>query len=67
MNVEKFIDDSNLQNNPIFKIKKFIEKQNQIKLSEDYDNWRYVGGLLTLTYENATIITHDSYKNIGAL
>ena len=64
MNVEKFIDDSNLQNNPIFKIKKFIEKQNQIKLSEDYDNWRYVGGLLTLTYENATIITHDSYKNI---
>ena len=63
MDVKLFVDNNNLQHNPIIKIRDFISSQNGIKTAKQYGEWRFVGGLLSLTYDSATIITHDAYKN----
>ena len=64
MDVNQFVENKNMQNNPIIRIKEFIDAQNRIKTAGDYASWRFVGGLLSINYDTATIITHDSYKTI---
>ncbi|MBP3238680.1 MAG: DUF87 domain-containing protein [Lachnospiraceae bacterium] len=56
------VDNSNIQNNPIRKVKEFIDKQNQYKSVADVDHWRFVGYVLDISYESAQIITNDTYK-----
>lgn len=56
------VDNSSIQNNPIRKVKEFIDKQNQYKSVADVDHWRFVGYVLDISYESAQIITNDTYK-----
>lgn len=56
------VDNSSIQNNPIRKVKAFIDKQNQYKSVSDVDHWRFVGYVLDINYESAQIITNDTYK-----
>ena len=60
--IVNMIDNSSIQNNPIRKVKEFIDKQNQYKSVSDVDHWRFVGYVLDISYESAQIITNDTYK-----
>lgn len=60
--IVNMVDNSSIQNNPIRKVKEFIDKQNQYKSVSDVDNWRFVGYVLDISYESAQIITNDTYK-----
>lgn len=60
--IENMVDNSNIENNPIRKVKEFIDKQNQYKLVSDVEHWRFVGYVLDISYESAQIITNDTYK-----
>ncbi len=60
--IVSMVDNSSIQNNPIRKVKEFIDKQNQYKSVSDVDHWRFVGYVLDISYESAQIITNDTYK-----
>ena len=60
--IVSMVDNSNIQNNPIRKVKEFIDKQNQYKSVSDVVHWRFVGYVLDISYESAQIITNDTYK-----
>ncbi len=60
--IVNMVDNSSIQNNPIRKVKEFIDKQNQYKSVSDVDHWRFVGYVLDISYESAQIITNDTYK-----
>ena len=56
------VSTSSIQNNPIQKVKEFIDKQNRYKSVSDVEHWRFVGYVLDIGYEGAQIITNDTYK-----
>lgn len=60
--LQKLVDNSKLQNNPIIKVKEFIDRQNDYKKVKDIERWRFVGYVLDISYNGATIITNDTYK-----
>lgn len=60
--IVNMVDHSSIQNNPIRKVKEFIDRQNQYKSVADVDRWRFVGYVLDISYESAQIITNDTYK-----
>lgn len=60
--IVNMVDNSSIQNNPIRKVKEFIDKQNQYKSVSDVVHWRFVGYVLDISYESAQIITNDTYK-----
>lgn len=60
--LQKLVEQSNLQNNPIMKIKNFIDQQNEYKRIQAIDKWRFVGYVLDISYSGAVIITNDTYK-----
>ena len=64
MDLKTMVDNSNLQSNPIYKVKEFMEMQEKFKLSNDFEKWRFVGYVLDISYSGAKIITNDTYKRI---
>lgn len=62
MALEKMVETSNLQNNPIIEVKNFIDRQNEYKQTQNLDKWRFVGYVLDISYSGAKIITNDTYK-----
>lgn len=60
--LQTLVDNSSLQNNPIIKVKEFIDRQNNYKKVQDIERWRFVGYVLDISYNGATIITNDTYK-----
>ena len=60
--IVNMVDNSSIQNNPIRKVKEFIDKQNKYKSVGDEEHWRFVGYVLDISYESAQIITNDTYK-----
>lgn len=60
--LQNLVGNSSLQNNPIIKVKEFIDKQNNYKKVKDVEKWRFVGYVLDISYNGATIITNDTYK-----
>lgn len=60
--LQKLIETSGLQNNPIIKVKEFIDRQSDLKNTQTIDKWRFVGYVLDISYDGATIITNDTYK-----
>lgn len=62
MGLEQMVAASNLQGNPIAKLKDFLDRQNNYKMTNEVEKWRFVGYVLELSYEGAKIITNDTYK-----
>ncbi|WP_288567565.1 DUF87 domain-containing protein [uncultured Treponema sp.] len=54
--------NSTMGNNPIVKVTEFLERQEQFKTAKKYDEWRFIGYVLDINYDGATIITSDAYK-----
>ena len=64
MKLKNLIKNSSISNNPISKVREFIENQEKNKLSNNYNKWRFVGYVLEINYNGAKIITNDTYKMI---
>ena len=54
--------NSTMGNNPIVKVTEFLERQERFKTAKKYDEWRFIGYVLDISYDGATIITSDAYK-----
>ncbi len=54
--------NSTMGKNPIVKVTEFLERQEQFKIAKKYDEWRFIGYVLDISYDGATIITSDAYK-----
>lgn len=60
--------NSTMGDNPIVKVTEFLERQEQFKIAKKYDDWRFIGYVLDISYDGATIITSDAYKKtIGGI
>lgn len=64
MKLKNLIKNSSISNNPILKVREFIENQEKNKSSNNYKKWRFVGYVLEINYNGAKIITNDTYKMI---
>lgn len=62
MKLQNMVSNSSLENNPISKVRNFLDEQEMYKGSKDIEKWRFVGYVLELNYESAKIITNDTYK-----
>lgn len=62
MSLERMIHTAETQGNPLSALKFFIDEQDQIEKARNTTDWRFVGYVLELGYENAKIITCDPYK-----
>lgn len=60
--LQKMVENSNLQNNPIIEVKNFMERQGEYKKAGTLEKWRFVGYVLDISYSGAKIITNDTYK-----
>lgn len=60
--LKNLVASSNVENNPITKVKEFMERQEKYKIANEYGKWRFVGYVLELGYNGAKIITNDTYK-----
>lgn len=60
--VNSFFTETRYQNNPLSVLLDFLEKEERLEKAEDVDHMRFVGYVLELGYDKATIITSDPYK-----
>ena len=58
----KFFSDSRYQNNPLAAVTEFLVLEDRLEQAGDIDRMRFVGYVLELGYDQATIITSDPYK-----
>ncbi len=50
------------QDNPLGALLSFLQREEALEKAEDVDQMRFVGYVLDLGYDKATIITSDPYK-----
>lgn len=62
MSINSLLTSSNLEHNPISKVSTFVSEQKKYESSNDYEKWRFVGYVLKLAYDSATIVTNDTLK-----
>ena len=60
--MENFFKDAEFQDNPIWIITGFLEKEKAIEVSTDFSQMRFVGYVLDISFEEVRIITSDPYK-----
>lgn len=60
--MRSFLQDASYQNSPIRLLISFLREQNQLKETGNYNEWKFVGYVLKIGYDEITIITSDPYK-----
>ena len=60
--LSSMIGDSNLYENPIFKIKDFLETEQKKRSTLDVKHYRKVGYVMSIDFDSVQIITNDVYK-----
>lgn len=60
--LSSLVTTSSIQENPIYSLKNFLEKERRFEESRNVEKMRFVGYVLELSYETARIITSDPYK-----
>lgn len=60
--VESFFNDAEYQDNPLRLLIDFLEREERNEQSASYDAMRFVGYVLDLGFDSATIITSDPFK-----
>lgn len=60
--MKKFLEDAAFQHNPLRALVDYMKKEDQKEKAKDYENWRFVGYVLDIGYDTATIITSDPFK-----
>ena len=60
--MKKFLDDAANQNHPLRLLKDFLEKEDALEKSKQYNQMRFVGYVLDIGYGEVRIITSDPFK-----
>jgi hypothetical protein len=60
--MKEFLDNAANQNHPLRILKEFLEKEELLEISKQYDQMRFVGYVLDIGYNEVTIITSDPFK-----
>ena len=60
--MKDFFSEAGLQHHPIKKVLGFLEEQDKLEKAGKYDEMKFIGYVLEIGYEIATIITSDPYK-----
>lgn len=60
--VNDFFSSARYQDNPLAAVTEFLKKEDRLEQVGDTEHMRFVGYVLELGYDNATIITSDPYK-----
>lgn len=66
--MKKFLDEAANQNHPLRILKDFLNQELANETAKKYDDLRFVGYVLDIGYDSATIITADRFKiNVGGI
>ena len=57
-----FFQTPEFQNNKIWKLNEFLDQEQAYETANQYDQLRFVGYVLDISYDNVRIITSDPYK-----
>ena len=60
--MKKFLDEAVNQHHPLRCLKDFLEREDALEKSKQYNQMRFVGYVLEIGYEHITIITSDPFK-----
>lgn len=60
--VDQFFTDAEFQDSPLRALSDFLEQEKQNEISKNYNRMRFVGYVLEIGFEDATIITSDPFK-----
>ena len=60
--VENFFTDAEFQNSPLRALIDFLQREEQNETAKKYNEMRFVGYVLEIGFDNATIITSDPFK-----
>jgi len=60
--MKEFLNNAANQNHPLRILKEFLEKEELLEKSKQYDQMRFVGYVLDIGYNEVTIITSDPFK-----
>lgn len=60
--MKDFLDNAANQNHPLRILKEFLEQEELLEKSKQYDQMRFVGYVLDIGYNEITIITSDPFK-----
>jgi hypothetical protein len=66
--VKAFLDKAATQDHPLRILREFLKQESANKQAQKYDDLRFVGYVLEIGYDSATIITSDTFKiNVGGV
>jgi hypothetical protein len=66
--VKKFLEAAATQDHPLRILKEFLDQELSNEKAKKYDDLRFVGYVLDIGYDSATIITADRFKiNVGGV
>lgn len=66
--MKDFFDNAQYQDNPLRILTDFLQKESKLESSQQYDQMRFVGYVLDIGFDEATVITCDPYKkNVGGV
>lgn len=60
--LQNFLSDAEYQDSPLRALVDFLEKEKKNETAGNYDEMRFVGYILELGFDDATIITSDPFK-----
>jgi hypothetical protein len=66
--VKKFLEEAATQHHPLRILREFLNQELANEQAKKYDDLRFVGYVLDIGYDSATIITADRFKiNVGGV
>jgi len=60
--MKEFFEKAAMQNHPLRILQTFLEREEDNKQAKKYDDMRFVGYVLDITFDTVTIITSDPFK-----
>jgi DNA helicase HerA-like ATPase len=60
--MKEFFERAAMRNHPLRVLEAFLERQKANEQAKKYDEWRFVGYVLEISYDQVTIITSDPFK-----
>lgn len=66
--MKQFLDTTVFQNHPLRLVQEFLKRDDALEKAKQYDQMRFVGYVLDIGFDTATIITSDPFKvNVGGI
>jgi hypothetical protein len=60
--VKEFFEKAAMQNHPLRILELFLDRERANEQAKKYNDWRFVGYVLDISYDTVTIITSDPFK-----